>query len=163
MQVEGKSYKGIGISPAQCGPMTLQYRKVQYSAAELKAMNTTPVELVGYPGAGKALLLDKVVLNEHGGSTDYDQDSDITVVYWTEGGAAGTTVSTAANDFLNDGTAGSVAVISRITTNDELSENGFTLEEGHAFYLSATASPYNAAGDRLMTAHVWYWVVPVLT
>lgn len=53
---------------AEGGPFALHVTDVQLSSAEVLALNATPIELVGAPGAGKALIFEGAVVHKPAGT-----------------------------------------------------------------------------------------------
>lgn len=140
------------------------YREVVLTAAEVIASNSSYPTIVPAPGAGKAIMYLDGFLNVFGGSTDYDQDGD-TALHYTDN--TGIQVSAITDDFFNDATAGDVIRLvpqgaqEAEATGNEKTEIGMTANA--PLVLVSTASPYNAAGDRLCKVGVWYRIIDVLT
>jgi len=53
---------------AEGGPFALHVTDVQLSAAQVLALNATPIELVGAPGANKALIFEGAVIHKPAGT-----------------------------------------------------------------------------------------------
>jgi len=63
--------------------------KVVLTAAQIKALNATPVEIIAAPGANKGIVVDKVLLTKSTG-TAYDgiaAGEDFTLKYTDANGA----------------------------------------------------------------------------
>jgi len=139
------------------GPV-IRSTTVDIAAADVKTLNATPVVLVdhsalvtaGICAAGDALIFQGAVINEYGGTTDYDQDGDCVVEYTT----GPVVVSLTLDDFFNDGTAGSIATIKPLAT--DLAYNQVIVNDD--LELKMTASPFNAAGNRLARVTTYYSV-----
>ncbi len=64
----------------------VQVAEVTLTTAQLLALNTTPIDLVAAPGAGKYVIVDEVAgFNNHGG-TDYAFGGPLSVRYTDESG-----------------------------------------------------------------------------
>lgn len=53
---------------AEGGPFALHVADVQLSSAEILALNATPIELIGAPGANKALVFEGAVIHKPAGT-----------------------------------------------------------------------------------------------
>ena len=103
----------------------------------------------GEIAAGDVLMFEGAELNIYGGGTNYDQASNMIVKYQTAGGGA--TASTTLVNFLSGGAAGKLGTIKKIVTD-------ITPEADQDLVLTASASPKNVNGDRLMRITVRYQV-----
>jgi len=130
---------------------------VTISAAELAALNTTPKVLVdhsalvtaGEVASGDVLVFLEAILNVYGGAANYDQNQNSIVKYQTAGGGA--TVSTTLANFFNGAAAGTLSTIKQLVTD-------ITPEADQDLVLTSSASPKNAAGDRLCRVTTFYTV-----
>ncbi len=86
---------GPAFAPAYAAPM--KSLTVELTAAQVKALNATPVTLVAAPGAGKALILIGAALWLDFNTVAYDgiaSGEDLTIKYSDGNGAALATVET---------------------------------------------------------------------
>lgn len=127
-------------------------------AAAVKTLNATPVVVLdhsalvtaGICASGDALIFHGAIINEYGGTTDYDQDGDCVIEYTT----GPVVVSLTLDDFFNDGTDGSIATMKPLAT--DLAYNQVLIDEDLEIKMSA--SPFSAAGDRNAKVTVYYSV-----
>jgi hypothetical protein len=130
---------------------------VDPTVVAIKAINTTPIVLVDFSAevtagrcaSGDALIFHDCVIGISGGAANYDQNQNQIVKYQTAGGGA--TVSTTLANFLDGSGPGSMSTCKQLTTDvvPELDED---------LVMTASASPYAAAGDRLVR-YTTYWSV----
>ena len=123
-----------------------------------KSLNGTPVEVVGRPGPGKALLFERALIEMVGGGTDGDTDSNLSFRYKA---GAGDDVSQAQDDMINDITAsGTIMTVERIGGETQVQTLGY-LQEDKAIELYAASNLAASAGDRYMVVTVLYRIVSV--
>ena len=84
------SFAGTGVAADE-----LQVATVSLSAADIIAMNGTPVELVAAPGAGKIILVDQYLMSFTYGTTQFTGGGDYRIEY---GGVTGTNIMSVAGD-----------------------------------------------------------------
>jgi hypothetical protein len=123
----------------------------------VKAGNVTPLVLAdfsalsaaGTVAAGDALIFHGVVANVYQGAASYDQNENSIIKYQTAGGGA--TVSTTLANWFNGAVDGAITTIKPITTDivPEINED---------LVWTMSASPFNAAGDRLLSVTLYYSV-----
>jgi hypothetical protein len=149
------THEGFGSAPQSAGIMV---ESTTFTAAQVIASNATPLVLVDYSAiltagqiaTGDVLIFHDLVLEIHDGSANYGQNQNFIVKYQTAGGGA--TVSTTLANFANGAADGALSTCKQLTTD-------VTPEAAQDLVLTSSASPKNAAGDRLMTAHCYYSVV----
>lgn len=140
------------------------YREVLLTAAEINHVAATTNTIIPAPGAGKALKFEGAILNLYGGATDHDVDGD-TCLRYTDN--AGIIVSAVADDFYNDGTAGSIIYLvpqgaqEAEATVNELTEIALTANAAIVLHTDQDTSA--SAGDRKLRVGVWYRIINVLT
>lgn len=128
---------------------------VDIAAASVKTLDATPVVCVDHSAlvasgdiaTGDVLIFEGAVLQINGGTTNYDQNENLTFNYQTAGGGA--TVSTTVANFFNGGAADKMSTAKPITTD-------VTPEADQDIVVKCSASPFSAAGDRLCRVTVWW-------
>jgi hypothetical protein len=128
-----------------------------WSVAQVKAGNVTPLVLVDFSAlqaagtiaAGDALIFHDLVANVYQGAASYDQNENSIIKYQTAGGGA--TVSTTLANWFNGAVDGACTTMKQLTTDivPEINED---------LVWTMSASPFNAAGDRLLSVTCYYSV-----
>ena len=121
------------------------------------ASNATPLVVVdfsailasGEVASGDVLIFQNCVLNVNGGAANYDQNQDTIIKYQTAGGGA--TVSTTLANFLNGAADGALTTIKQLVTD-------VVPEASQDLVVTSSASPFAAAGDRLLRVTIEYSV-----
>jgi len=128
-----------------------------FDSTAVKALNATPGVCVDHSAlvasgdiaTGDVLVFEGALLQIYGGSTNYDQNENLTFNYQTAGGGA--TVSLTIANFFNAGAADKMSTCKPLATD-------VTPEADQDIVVKCSASPYNAAGDRSCKVTVWYRV-----
>jgi hypothetical protein len=129
---------------------------VTLSAAQIKALYDTPVQLIAAPGAGKLVIIDNILWDIAFGTTQYTAGGVLAAQYGNAAQGAGPVASgtlaaaslngVAASGFLsNGGISGSLSVTKAASLNT-------------AVYLSNQTADF-ATGDSTATLYVRYRVV----
>lgn len=128
-----------------------------WTVAQVKAGNVTPLVLADFSAlqaagtiaAGDALIFHDLVANVYQGAASYDQNENSIIKYQTAGGGA--TVSTTLANWFNGAVDGAMTTIKQLTTDivPEINED---------LVWTMSASPFNAAGDRLLSVTLYYSV-----
>jgi len=128
-----------------------------WSAAEVKAGDATPLVLVdfsaevglGTVASGDALIFHHLIANISGGGANYDQNENSIIKYQTAGGGA--TVSLTLANWFNGAGADTLVDIKQLATV-------VVPDADEDLVWTMSASPYNAAGDRLLRVTCYYSV-----
>lgn len=135
----------------------LRQTKVTLTAAEVKALNTTPKAIIATPGAGYAIAVEKAIVTLDYGTAAYATNTDLEIRY--DGAAAGdgtgAEVTMASFDAILLLTADAVATCSGLGQADE---TALTINKGVSAIV-ATGDP--ATGDSPVTITVRYRIVSV--
>jgi hypothetical protein len=128
-----------------------------WSAAEIIAGNVTPLVLAdfsvlqaaGIVAAGDALIFHHLVANIYGGAANYDNNENSIIKYQTAGGGA--TVSLTLANWFNGSGAGTITDIKQLATV-------VVPDADEDLVWTMSASPFAAAGDRLLRVTLYYSV-----
>lgn len=128
-----------------------------WDAAAVIASNVTALVLVdfsvlqtaGTVAAGDCLIFHHCVCNLYGGAANYDNNQNVVINYGPNG--AGATVSLTLANFLDGNPAGSITDIKQLATV-------VVPDADEDLDLIASASPFAAAGDRLLRVTCYYSV-----
>ena len=71
----------IDSSPNIADDYGVQFAEVELSAAQILNLNTSPVEIVAAPGAGKVIIPNKWVFYSIYGTSAYETNTTLTLVY----------------------------------------------------------------------------------
>ena len=129
--------------------------KKSITNAQMKALNTTPIELIAAPGASKLIVVDKIVA-KHQYLTAAFNDQDLTVGY--DDGADLTVATIDATNFLNgvtaDTTRPSIVPIDGAAVLDTSAQI-----ENENIALTASGNPTTGGGT--LDLYIWYTVITV--
>lgn len=129
--------------------------KKSITNAQMLALNTTPIELIAAPGAGKLIVVNKIVA-KHQYATAAFSDQDLTVGY--DDGADLTVATVDATNFLNnvsaDTTRPSIVPIDGAAVLDTS-----TQIENENIALTASANPTTGGGT--LDLYIWYDVITI--
>lgn len=126
---------------------------VDITSDDIKALNSSPKELIASPGAGKAILLDNVVLSYKYGGTQYTGGGTMRVQYAGTSTHIMTTLS-----FDNFLTAG---VVDQLRGYPMSSSSGGVNMIANAAIQLACATANFATGNGTMKASIQYRIVNV--
>lgn len=141
-----------------------EYAEFVVKPAEYNVVNTSYVTLLPAPGAGKAIKFEGALLNLYGGTADGDVDGDTCIRYTDNSGQI---VSAVADDFFNDGTAGTCIYLvpqgaqEAEATANEIGEIALTANAALVLHTDADISA--SVGTRMLRVGIWYRIVDVLT
>ena len=135
----------------------LRAKALSFTAAEVIASNATPLVALdhsamvsaGEIASGDALIYHGAVLQLDAGTANYDQNQNTIAKYQTAGGGAA--VSLTAANYFNGGADGKLLTLKPIATD-------VAPEIDQDIVLTSSASPKNAAGDRLLKGVIYYTV-----
>lgn len=134
------------------------YTEVSVSSAQIKAMGTTPVELLAAPASNKYYDIDKVALEYTHVTTNYTMGTTTSLIIGTtDNGYYGAWVSTL---LLNNG-ASSFMVTDYPTANPNAVPATVEVEiigTPQAVYLSTDDSADPTLGDGTLLVKIWYKV-----
>jgi len=99
-----------------------QKTEVSLTSGQVLTLSTVPVQLVLTPGAGKAVVVEKVAVALDYNSAAYETNTDLEIRYdsSTAGDAGGAEVTAVSLDAVLLATADRVAVVDGLTATDEL-------------------------------------------
>jgi hypothetical protein len=128
-----------------------------FTAAEVIAMNATPLVLLDYSAmlaagecaANDTFIFHGAILQLDGGAAAYDTNENTTVEYQTAGGGA--TASLTLANFFNAGADNKMSTLKPLATD-------IAPEAAQDLVLLASASPYTAAGSRELNVEIFYSV-----
>lgn len=118
---------------------------------------TTPIEIIPKPASGKAIMVERALLQMGPGDDACATDGDLALRYK---GGTGDDLTQAIDDFCNDATAGKVMTMEAAGTEAEPQTVGL-LQPDLAVELYASASLAAAAGTNPITITVLYRIVDV--
>ena len=137
---------GTPLQSSQIDPALTQRVKVTLTAAQIKALNTTPITLVAAQGAGTYVSVDEIVATLNYGTTQFTGSNNIEIRHTNGSGAKVT--GDLAYAWLNGSAVAAVKAVSA----------ALTPVANSAIVASVpTANP--AAGDSTVTLDVVYRVV----
>jgi hypothetical protein len=128
-----------------------------WSVAQVKAGNVTPLVLLDFSAqqaagtiaAGDAFIFHGLVANLYQGAAAYDQNENSIIKYQTAGGGA--TLSLTLANWFNGGADGACTTLKPVATD-------VAIEINEDVVWTMSASPFNAAGDRLLSVTCYYSV-----
>lgn len=124
----------------------VQRAKVVLTAAQIKALNSTPITIVAAPGAGKVISVDEIQATMNFGTTQFTGANAVEVRY-TDGSGQKVTGDLAAAWLNNASTRTDKAIGSAVTT-----------AVANAAVVVAVPSANPGAGDGTVTLDVLYRV-----
>lgn len=125
----------------------LEYKEVSLSAANIIAMNGTPVEIVAAPGSGKYLSVSKIIFEITRTATAFTGGGVTTFQY--SGGAVVHASSIPASVI----TGGAGRVITELNVNTQA--NGVTIPENTKLTITNGTGAF-AAGTGTAKVKIWY-------
>ena len=131
-----------GIIPAN----VQQIAEGTLTSAQILALNTTPVQLIPAPGAGKYISVDEIVLTLNFGTTQYTGTNAMNFTYTNGSGNALT--GTAANSWINSAATAALKVIGVAVT-----------PTANAALVASVGTANPAAGDSTISYSIIYRVV----
>jgi hypothetical protein len=154
--VTGSKIANNAVDYAQLALDVAASATVSLTAAQIKALYDTPVQLIAAPGAGKLVIIDSILWDIAYGTTQYTAGGVLAAQYGNTVHGAGPVASgtlaaaslngVAASSFLsNGGIAGGLSVLKSASLNT-------------AVYLSNQTADF-ASGDSTATLYVRYRVV----
>ena len=131
----------------------LQYKKVILTAANIRALETTAINLVSAV-AGKMVLLEQALLVYNVGATasfdDAAADGDLQILYTTSGTVASLTLD--ADGFLDNASDQARSIKPLATDIDVVNGEGLEIKNDGNAYTGATA-------DGVVDVHIWYRII----
>ncbi len=122
---------------------------VACNATALVLADFSVLEAAGIVASGDALIFHHVIANLYGGTVNYDQNQNVVINYGPNG--AGATTSLTLANWLDGNPAGSLTDIKQLATV-------VVPDPDEDLDWLASASPFNAAGDRLLRVTLYYSV-----
>ncbi len=128
-----------------------------WTVAQIKAGNATPLvladfgvlETAGLVASGDALIFHHLIANIYGGGVNYDQNQNNIIKYQTAGGGADVSLTLA--NWLDANGPGAITDMKQLATV-------VVPDADEDLVWTMSASPYNAAGDRLLQVTLYYSV-----
>lgn len=137
----------------QSGVLVAAHKPVTITNAQMLALSTTPVELIPAPGAGKLIIVDRIVA-KHNYSTAAFSDTNLTIGY--DDGADVTVATIDATNFLNGVSASATRpLISPVDAATAVDTSAQIENENIA--ITAAANPTTGGGT--LTLDIFYYVI----
>lgn len=138
------------FGPGNSSGIEILLAETEISSAEILAMNSTPVQIIPAPGAGKAISILSVIINYQYGTSDYATNTTLTGFFDTIGDA--TTNPYCTNQSLLPSTS------SKIGTFRQNSPADIGVGNNKPFML-ATKTGNPTGGDGTLKVYVTYNII----
>ena len=132
----------------------LQYADVTITAAEIKAIETTPIELVAAPAAGSAHLFMGAQLKlNYGGSNAFTETDDNLVIKYENGSGVSVSDTIECTAFI---TATADTITNAVPVKDAIVAAASAEAKALVLYNPDDAIAGNAANDNTVTVRTYY-------
>lgn len=154
--ITGSKIANNAVDYAQLALDVAASATVALTAAQIKALYDTPVQLIAAPGAGKLVVIDKIVWDIAYGTTQYTAGGAIAAQYGNSAHGVGDAASSSI----------AAATLNAVAANEVLSASSTQIVSvktnciNAAVYLSNATADF-ATGDSTATLYVYYKILTI--
>ena len=152
-EIQAGSQLGSGSAAASSAgfltPDVVQIATVSLTAAQILGMYATPVQLVAAPGAGKSIVLHRLLLRLVYGTTQFASGGTVSAEYDSVAHAAGT---------LATGTIAAATINAAASSDNMLPGIAVAPTQNKGLFISNATGAFTT-GDSTATVYVWYSII----
>lgn len=135
----------------------MQYVVVTLTAAQLRGMNATPVQIIPSPDLGLMVAVHKVQMNKQHVTAAFTGGGDTYLQYAAVSASTNTATTLAGNGFMLAASSTSITVYGASTT-DFIQK---TAVNGEEITITNDGAAFAGGGTSTLDVHVWFSVIPI--